>query len=145
MFEHQPDHEQVADFIQCLIDGDVAKLRSYVQAKAKVVHTFLPKARDHGTAAWLPIHYAADAGQSDVVVVLLEAGAQPDSRTRFPDPAFERATALHLAAAHGHERVTRLLLDHHATANVTDSQGLTPADIARAGGHQHLAEVLEDA
>lgn len=52
---------------------------------------------------WTPLHCAAWNGRSDVVRLLLEAGAQKDARTKA------ELSPLDLAADNGHAAVTALL------------------------------------
>ena len=51
-------------------------------------------------------------------------------------------TALHVAAAHGHFRVCRLLLDHGADVNAATDSGLTPLHCAAQHGYLRLVELL---
>ena len=44
-------------------------------------------------------------------------------------------TALHLAAAGGHDDVVAMLLLDGADADLADAQGFTPRQLAEAGGH----------
>ena len=51
-------------------------------------------------------------------------------------------TALHGAAAAGHIEMLRLLLAHGASNRVTDEDGATPLDLARAGGKRAAVRLL---
>ena len=83
----------------------------------------------HGT----PLHRAAHAGRSEVIRVLLDAGANPDSRAEGGQ------TPLFIAMLSGHVDATRELL--RAKANpwlaYTGESGAThlPLDMAVYGGH----------
>ena len=51
-------------------------------------------------------------------------------------------TALHAAAAGGHDEVVYLLIQHGAWVNPLNDQGKTPLDLATAGGHAAIASRL---
>lgn len=52
-------------------------------------------------------------------------------------------TALHLAAGAGLKECVELLLNHEADMVVTNNDGLTPADLAKAKEHGNIATSLE--
>ena len=54
-----------------------------------------------------------------------------------------QATALHTAAAMGHEDAARLLLEHGADANIVAGNGMTPLDVAEANDASGVAALLE--
>ena len=53
------------------------------------------------------------------------------------------ATALHLAAVRGNERLARALLLAGASPLIRDREGRTAALLALAAGHEDVAELLE--
>jgi len=86
-----------------------------------------------------PLHQATTDGDYDRVQQLLARGIPVDARDNY-----ER-TALHLAAFWGHEKVTHLLLDHHADMRVRDNHwGLTPLYFAAIRNKQHIIAHLLD-
>lgn len=58
---------------------------------------------------------------------------------------YDGRTAMHLAAAEGHEKVVQYLLEQGAAANVQDRWGHAPLDEARRNGHQRIAAMLTHA
>ena len=54
-----------------------------------------------------------------------------------------QATALHTAAAMGHEDAARFLLEHGADANIVAGNGMTPLDVAEANDASGVAALLE--
>jgi ankyrin repeat protein len=87
-----------------------------------------------------PVHNAAafrdPAVGMENLKILLKAGA---------DTKVKQAggwTPLHQAAAHGHEGMARLLLQHGAIPDALSDTGKTPAEIARERGNSALAELL---
>ncbi|KPI45079.1 Vegetative incompatibility protein HET-E-1 [Cyphellophora attinorum] len=83
-----------------------------------------------------PIVFAAEMGGTDVVRILLEAGADPD--------AFEKDgwSALHWAARNGCTAIVELLLDHGAQCNPQDAKGYTPLEWAIDREHWDAAARL---
>ncbi|MGA5565028.1 ankyrin repeat domain-containing protein [Streptomyces platensis] len=92
-----------------------------------------------------PLYLAAVSGQADVVRLLLEAGATPDTESRG-EPGSE-GLPLCAAACWGHEEVVRALLAHGADPNLREDDGtsFTPLMWAAANGHHRTAQLLLDA
>ncbi len=127
-----------------LADPDPAHLSRWLHAAARGVSTYVEAARPWGEESWLPLHAAAEIGNGQAVAALLEAGAQPDARTRFTTPLHARQTAVHLAAAAGHAAVVAMLMDAGAEAEVRDARGRSPLWEAARGGHDAaVASLLE--
>ena len=71
-----------------------------------------------------------------MVVRLLEARAHVNAVD------FDQRTPLHKAAYAGHDSVVRVLLAAGADARARDSEGNTPADLARRQGHRAVEGLL---
>lgn len=83
------------------------------------------------------LNAAAAANHLDVCRLLLEAGADPNSRQAGG------YVPLHAAAQNGNRPLAELLLERGADrASMTDD-GRTPLDLARAAGWEELSEILE--
>ena len=54
-------------------------------------------------------------------------------------------TPLHVASAAGHVEIVQMLLKKGARPHVRDNNGRTALDLARAGGHDEVARLLERA
>ncbi|KAH7173727.1 ankyrin repeat-containing domain protein [Fusarium flagelliforme] len=78
---------------------------------------------------WYPLHVAARAGHEKCVSVLLEHGAEVDSKTKTG------YTPLMLAAEKGHEKTFHVLLEHGASRSATNESGENAWRIARQRGH----------
>ncbi|KAK9876233.1 hypothetical protein WA026_012534 [Henosepilachna vigintioctopunctata] len=123
----------------------------------------------HGQAA---LHVAARLGQSEIVKVLLEAGANVneadlDGWTPLRAAAWgghtevvellvnhccvldsvdaENRTALRAAAWSGHEEIVKILLRRGASVNLTDHEGRTALIAAAYMGHNEIVEHLLEA
>lgn len=112
-----------------------------------------PDGRWYGAA---PIHYATNQGNEAIVRLLLENGADADTRfeTASMEPMTEGSekaprpksscpdTALHIAISRNDEPIVRLLLAHGANVEARNNRGEAPLDIAARHGYNVIAIVL---
>ncbi len=83
-----------------------------------------------------PLVAAADRGDSDAVVALLEAGTDPNQRD------YLGRTALMEAAYSSRNSIIRILLEHGADVNAQTDNGTTVLMFAVWGGWQYTVEFL---
>lgn len=83
-----------------------------------------------------PLHSATAAHSAEIVHILLDAGADPDTQQQGG------YTALHAAAAHDLRDIARLLRAHSADATIRTDDGKTAGDMARDAGHKDMASLL---
>ena len=88
---------------------------------------------DHKSTA---LHLASRWGHVEVIRVLLENGADGDSRNNYD------STALHLASSGGHAEAVRLLLEHGVNPTLEDHQNFQALHSAYRGGHSKVARVF---
>lgn len=121
---------------------------------------------------WGALMIAVAKGHEEIVQLLLDRGADPnrqdvylwtplmraaherrlreaemllaDPRTEVNRRGENYATALHLAAAEGHEALVRLLLRHGARKNLEDGFGRTAYTIAEQSQQPDMMKLLED-
>lgn len=88
-----------------------------------------------------PLHaaLAAGGGASDILLRLLELGADPNGENR------EQAPPLLIAAQVGDRRGAQLLLRSRAAANSRQRVGDSPLHFAAAGGHAPIVKLLLEA
>jgi ankyrin repeat protein len=84
-----------------------------------------------------PLHSAAAGGSTEIVHLLLAAGADPNARQNLG------FTALHAAAQNGDAAMARDLLDHGAVDSATED-GRTALAIAEEQGHDEVAALLRE-
>eukprot|EP00658_Telonema_sp_P-2_P006016 TRINITY_DN12287_c0_g1_i2.p1 TRINITY_DN12287_c0_g1~~TRINITY_DN12287_c0_g1_i2.p1 ORF type:complete len:173 (-),score=29.10 TRINITY_DN12287_c0_g1_i2:251-769(-) len=82
-------------------------------------------------------HLSAEAGQDEVLQLLLDARASPKSKRER-----DGCTPLHLAASHGHVRAVQLLLDHNAEVNGVDSTLRSACHWAAYHNHGQVFQLL---
>ncbi|KAL6692003.1 hypothetical protein J3F84DRAFT_403077 [Trichoderma pleuroticola] len=95
----------------------------------------IPKIYVQGTGR-TPLSWAAKNGHATVVKLLLEQGAEIDSKDN------EGQTPLSMAAENGHEIVARLLLEKGAKAESKDKRDRTPLSLATKNGHETVVKLL---
>jgi ankyrin repeat protein len=110
--------------------GNVNDVKVYVERDPQAV-------RRPNPVGLFPIHLAAQQGHSEVIQVLLRAGADVNT------PHVKvRATPLQYAATHGHVDAMRTLLAAGARVDPVDSQGRTPLMWAAREGHRQIVQEL---
>ena len=85
---------------------------------------------------WAALHTAAEDGNCDVAVLLLDAGA------RIDNPTQKKNTALHLAAARNRSELCKLLLSRGASLDARNVWGRDPEAYARRCHYTTLANFL---
>uniref|UniRef100_A0A8C7SHD8 Ankyrin 1, erythrocytic b n=1 Tax=Oncorhynchus mykiss TaxID=8022 RepID=A0A8C7SHD8_ONCMY len=83
-----------------------------------------------------PLHCAARMGHKELVKLLLEHKANPDSATTAGH------TPLHIAAREGHTHTSRILLDGAAQQTKMTKKGFTPLHVACKYGKVDVVELL---
>uniref|UniRef100_A0A8C7GA07 Ankyrin 1 n=1 Tax=Oncorhynchus kisutch TaxID=8019 RepID=A0A8C7GA07_ONCKI len=83
-----------------------------------------------------PLHCACRMGHKELVKLLLEHKANPNSTTTSGH------TPLHIAAREGHAQTTRILLDMEAQHTKMTKKGFTPLHVASKYGKVDVAELL---
>lgn len=142
--QHGDDMDPRDPLAAAIEQGDGDAVADLLSAAPRMLHTHTPMMRPWGEEMWLPLHRAALAGRPAVVTLLLDHGAQPDSRTRYlAGPEHGRATALHLAAAADRAAVVQVLLDAGADVEVRDAGHRSPLQLSAPGSA--AAQALQDA
>jgi uncharacterized protein len=116
--------------------GDVARVRALLRQGAPVDAL--------GKAGGTPLMSAAMEGHADVARVLLQAGANPNARTR---PSQNRRgksgfTPLALAATNGKTEIAKMLLSKGAAANARVADGKTALMLACMWGYTDTVHLL---
>ena len=93
-------------------------------------------ARSENSMSVQPLHSATAGGHDDVVAVLIDAGADVDSRQP------QGWTPLHAAAMNGSFRSVDRLLAAGADPAARNDDGTTAIELARAAGHDAIVALL---
>lgn len=89
---------------------------------------------------------ACGSGDVTLVQLLLDSGAVVDGNgKRWGHVPDEKASALHMVSAKGHQPVARLLLQHGAEIEKEDETSRTPLQVAAHAGHVSLVRLLIEA
>jgi ankyrin repeat protein len=125
----QPQHSQYRDIHAAARAGDLAT----VEADLTQNPADLELPDDSG---FTPLHLAASFCQTNVMGLLLDKGAKPDTKSK------DGATPLQLAAQQGCTNGVSLLLMRGATVNVRNNQGKTPLGCAESWHQDGIVNLL---
>ena len=116
---------------EAAMKGDQAVVQSLLKQKVDV-----NVAQGDGNTA---LHWAVYRDDIEMTRLLIQAGANPNAKTRLGD-----VTPLHLAATNGNAAVIDLLLKAGADANAPNGNGTTPLMFASAAGRADAIKLLLD-
>jgi len=85
---------------------------------------------------WTPMYCAAHHGNIEVVMLLLELGADPSVSNA------QNKTPLHCAVSQGRKEICKLLINAGASLNAQDKHSVTPLHDCNFKGHFELFEYL---
>jgi ankyrin repeat protein len=117
--------------------GDTALMLAAMQGHKEIVELILERKPEINHSGWNPLHYAAFGGRSEIIALLLAAGADPNLK------APNAHTALMLAAKHGHLEAVRVLSGARADPAIRDPEEGTALDMARKAGNTDIAAFLQ--
>lgn len=156
-----PAVAQANDILKAARSGDAEALAAALPADATVDPQTLER----------PLFFAAQKGHAEVVSLLLDRGADPNTVLDFGSPLHKAArgnhvdvvahllkggadpnlvaghkdqTALHEAAERGAIGAAGLLLKHGADVNARDIRGLPPIHLAARRGHASMLTLLNE-
>lgn len=118
---------------------------------------------DMGQLSYAPLHWAVEKRRTDIVTLLLDAGADVNVKAGCwyelrPVDVNEKGwargqtwvllgserTALHMAAQQGDEATVAALVAAGAQVNAEDKDGVAPVDLAVSGGHEAIVKFLRE-
>ena len=117
------------EFYDAICDNDIDAVEALIADGAKV------NVKDYdGT----PLHTAAWCGCTEIVKMLIDAGADVNAKNSYGN------TPLDLAVRYGHADVVNLLIDAGADVNAKDLDAWTPLHVASLYGNIKIIKVLID-
>ena len=135
-------HEQeIASF---LADKTVAISIFEAAASGKINNIIRLLARDpqlvsaYTEDGFQPLGLACFFGHLDSAEYLVKAGAQVNAQSRNG----LKAAPIQSAAAGGHHKIVKMLLDHNADPNIREQGGYTPLHAAAQNGDEDMIRVL---
>ena len=117
------------DLFDSIEAGNLTKVKLLLKAEPNLLNT----TRENGDT---PLHFAAYAGQRDIVLYLLEHNV-PVNQTNKGN-----ATALLYAVYFGHKEIAEILLDKGADCNSADFSGRTSLHHAASNGRLDIVQLL---
>ena len=107
----------------------------YVNALKMIEQGTDIEGKDPGAGA-SALHYAVMKGEMPLVGLLVQRGADVNSRTK------SGTTPLHTAVLYGRFEVAEYLLDKGSEVNAKSASGATPMSLATAAGYARIAKML---
>ncbi|CAE7340729.1 ACBP2 [Symbiodinium pilosum] len=118
------DETPAGQLCQKIANGEIEEARVLLQQAPKL-------AAEADKDGMLPLHWAADRGDLDMVSFLLDI---PDVKASVSKQDQAGDTPLHYAVMSEHQTVAQLLVCSGADINIANEAGETPAQLAREGG-----------
>jgi ankyrin repeat protein len=125
-----PPKTKTKNLAEAVSVGNVNDVKIFLQRDPEAIH-------QTGANDMVPIQLAADYGHSEIIQLLLQAGADVNA----PHVKVQ-ATPLQYAAESGRLDAVRVLLAAHANINAVDNQGRTPLMWAAKKGQVPVIQEL---
>lgn len=127
---------QKTDVNKLNAQGESPLMLAAIKGQADLAAELIAKKADVNKTGWTPLHYAASAGQVEVITLLLENSAYIDAESP------NRTTPLMMAARYGSIDSVKLLLDQDADPELKNQQGLTALNFAEQGKRPDAVEAI---
>lgn len=121
-------------------NGNTALMMAAFKRNRAAVEALLAKGAAVNRPGWTALHYAAAAGDEDIVRLLLARGAKVDAVSPKASGAY---TPMMMAAREGHDGTALVLIAHGADRARRNSEGLTAVQLAERAGKPRVARALE--
>jgi len=118
-------------------NGDSALMIAAFKKNKLAVEMLLAKGAQVNNDGWTALHYAAAAGETEIVQLLLGKSAEVDA------PSPNLTTPLMMAARSGNIYTVKAIVDAGADLNLVNEQGLSAVDFAQKAGHAEIVEGLK--
>jgi ankyrin repeat protein len=109
------------------MNGNTALMMAAFKRNRPAAEALVARGAAVNRPGWTPLHYAAASGDEDIARLLIKRGARVDA---VSPPASGSFTPLMMAAREGHPDMVAFLGSQGANPKLTNSEGLTAAQIA---------------
>jgi ankyrin repeat protein len=109
------------------LNGNTALMMAAFKRNRAAAEALLARGAAVNRPGWTPLHYAAASGDEDIARLLIKRGAKIDA---VSPPASGAYTPLMMAAREAHPDMVAFLTQQGANPRLTNSEGLTAAQIA---------------
>ena len=116
--------------------GESPLMLAAIKGQADLAAKLIAKKADVNKTGWTPLHYAASAGQVEIINLLLENSAYIDAESP------NNTTPLMMAARYGSIDSVKLLLEQGADPNLKNQQGLTALNFAEQGKRPDAVDAI---
>jgi uncharacterized protein len=110
----------------------IAALKGYQEQVRKLI----ARDADVNKTGWTPLHYAATAGNVEMIALLLDENAYIDAESP------NKTTPLMMAAMYGSTPAVRALLEAGADPTLRNQLGMSAVDFAQRGKRPDAAELI---
>jgi ankyrin repeat protein len=121
------------------MNGNTALMMAAFKRNKPAAVALLAKGAAVNRPGWTPLHYAAASGDDEIAGLLIARKAKLDAVSPNESGAY---TPLMMAAREGQATTARLLLLQGANPSLTNTEGLTAAQIAERAGQTDIAAAI---
>jgi uncharacterized protein len=117
-------------------DGETPLMMAVFKGQTELAIEMINKGADVNQTGWTPLHYAATAGNVQLIKILLDKHAYIDAESP------NQTTPLMMAAHYGTPGAVKLLLEEGADVSLKNALGLTAIDFAQQAKKQDSVDVI---
>ena len=117
-------------------NGDTALMLASYLANFEAVKSLISAGAKVHRSGWTALHYAAAAGQPEIIAYLLDQGAQIDAISP------NRTTPLMMAVSSGRNKAVSVLIERGANLQARNDAGMTAYDFALHYEQKSIAQDL---
>ena len=116
--------------------GESPLMMAVFKGQIELTQQLIKQGADVNKTGWTPLHYAATAGNTQLVKMLLENYAYIDAESP------NKTTPLMMAAHYGTPGAVKLLLEEGADVSLKNDLGLSAIDFAQAAKKADSVEII---
>jgi uncharacterized protein len=117
-------------------DGETPLMMAVFKDQTELAIQMIDKGADINQPGWTPLHYAATAGNVQLIKILLDKFAYIDAESP------NKTTPLMMAAHYGTPGAVKLLLEEGADVSLKNALGLTAIDFAQRANKTDSLEII---